>query len=143
MNKTVVSQWNQVHRKLSGFANHMVANQEAGAWTPNTDVCIGADDLRIKVELAGVEKENVRLTLEGQELCIQGCRRDPYSGESTAGYRFQQMEIEYGPFKRIIPLPYPVSGESASARFDHGILRITLPRAHAPGKTSIHVITEG
>lgn len=135
MTKHFIAQWIHIHRRLSGEGSE----PHGGAWSPNTDVYESADDVMVKVELAGVDKESIQISLDGQMLVIAGTRRDPYGGESTAGYRFRQMEIEYGPFQRAIQLPYPVDGDRATAQLQNGILKIRLPRAREPVPTRISV----
>lgn len=136
MTKNIIAHWVHIHRKLMGD----LTEGTGGAWTPNTDVYESADDVLVKVELAGVDKESVQIQLEGQTLVIMGMRRDPYGGESTAGYRFRQMEIEYGPFQRAVDLPYPVDGDHANAQMQNGILKIRLPRAREATPTKISVV---
>lgn len=136
MTKNIISHWAQIHRKLVGE----IVEPQGGAWAPNTDVYESADDVMVKVELAGVDKESVQIQLDGQTLIVQGMRRDPYGGESTAGYRFRQMEIEYGPFQRAVALPFPVDADHATAQMQNGILKIRLPRAQEAAPTKISVV---
>lgn len=142
MSKSLSAQWSQIQRKLVTFAEQTTQHPGAGHWTPNTDMCEGSDDIFVKVELAGVNKDSIRISTENQMLTIEGVRRDPYGGESTAGYRFLQMEIEYGAFRRTLNLPFPVDGERARAQFENGILKICLPRTRSAGQTRIVVSTE-
>lgn len=142
MTRSILAQWAQIQRKLVGLSDHMLEPHGSGAWSPNTDVYESVDDVVVKLELAGVDKESVRIHLEDQALVIQGVRRDPYGGESTAGYRFRQMEIEYGPFQRIVPVPFPVDGSHARAQLANGILKVRLPRAKTPAQTKITVSME-
>ena len=142
MTKNILTQWAQLHRKLAGASEHLLGAHGSGAWSPNTDVFESSDDVVVKVELAGVDKESIHVHLEDQAIIIDGVRRDPYGGESTAGYRFRQMEIEYGPFRRIVPVPYPVDGERAGAQISNGILKVRLPRAKTPIQTKITIIME-
>jgi len=139
MTKNILSQWAQLHKKLVGMSDHMLEPHGSGAWSPNTDVYESADDVMVKVELAGVAKESIHIHLENQGLLITGVRRDPYGGESTAGYRFRQMEIEYGPFQCVVAVPFPVDGGAASAHIQNGILKVRLPRAKEPAPTKITV----
>jgi HSP20 family protein len=143
MTRSIVSQWAQLQRKIAGISDHILDTHGSGAWSPNTDVYESADDVVVKMELAGVDKESIRIHLEEQTVVVDGVRRDPYGGESTAGYRFRQMEIEYGPFQRIVPLPFPVDGNSARAHITNGILKVRLPRAQTPTATRINVVMEG
>ncbi len=142
MSRSLSAQWSQIQRKLSVLSDHLLENHQVGAWSPNTDVCVSEDDLVVKMELAGVVKDNVRISLENKALVVEGVRRDPYAGESLAGYKFSQMELEYGLFKRVLPLPFPVDGNRARALFENGILRIQLPKAQESAPTKITVLME-
>jgi HSP20 family protein len=142
MTKNILTQWAQLQRKITGASEHLLGYHGSGAWSPNTDVFESADDVIVKVELAGVDKESIRVHLEDQAVIIEGVRRDPYGGESTAGYRFRQMEIEYGPFSRMVSVPYPVDGEHARAQISNGILKVRLPRSKTPIQTKITIIME-
>ena len=142
MTKNILTQWAHLQRKITGAPEHLLVSHGSGAWSPNTDIYESADDVIVKVELAGVDKESIRVHLEGQAVIVEGVRRDPYGGESTAGYRFRQMEIEYGPFQRVVPVPFAVSGEQARAQISNGILKVRLPRAKAPVQTKITITME-
>ena len=142
MTKNILTQWAQLQRKLAGASEHLLGAHGSGAWSPNTDVFESADDVVVKVELAGVDKESIHVHLEDQAVIIDGFRRDPYGGESTAGYRFRQMEIEYGPFRRIVSVPYPVDGERARAQISNGVLKVRLPRSKTPIQTKITISME-
>jgi HSP20 family protein len=141
MSRNLFAQWSMIQRKLSGLSDHLLDPHSSG-WAPNTDVFEGKDDIVVKMEVAGVDKTCVRAHLEEQAVIIEGMRQDPAGGESSAGYRFVQMEIEYGPFRRIIPLPFPVDGRHASARMDNGILRVRLPRARTNSQKVITITME-
>jgi HSP20 family protein len=140
MTKNLLVQWGQIQRKLAGFHGPVGEPAGAPAWQPNTDVYDGPDGLIVKVELAGVTCEGINIYLEERVLIIEGVRRDPYTSETAPGYRFRQMEIEYGPFQRVIPLPYPVNGKDALAHCAGGILEIRLPRAEAAVQKRITII---
>ena len=142
MTKSLITQWGQIQRKLAGIQGRLGAGEESAGWQPNTDVYDGPDGLIVKVELAGVPCEGISIFLEERVLVIEGQRRDPYTGETGAGYRFRQMEIEYGPFQRVIPLPYPVNGRAAMAHCHGGILEVRLPRAEAVIKKRVTIILQ-
>jgi HSP20 family protein len=142
MTKNILTQWAHLQRKITGASEHLLGYHGAGAWSPNTDVYESADDVIVKVELAGVDRESIGVHLEDQAVIVEGVRRDPYGGESTAGYRFRQMEIEYGPFHRVVSVPYPVDGEHARAQVSNGILKVRLPRAKTRIQTKITLSME-
>ena len=132
----------QIQRKLAGMANPDHKPHSSTAWSPNADVYESADDVVVKMELAGVPADSIQILLENRVLLVAGLRRDPHSGESAAGYRFRQMEIEYGPFRRVIEMPFAVDGEQTRARMQNGILFIRLPRARGSSGQKICVKME-
>ena len=140
MSKDLLAQWNQLQRKMAGF--HSGDQEPALIWTPTTDIYETPDGLVVKVELAGVPAANVQLYLTENALVVEGVRRDPYSGATSAGYRFRQMEIEYGPFRRVVPLPHPVDAQNVRARFENGFLEISLVRATERVRRRITVIVQ-
>jgi HSP20 family protein len=92
----------------------------------------------VKVELAGVEIETVGLEVSGRELVISGER----PVQETEGRVYQQLEIEAGPFKRVVELGAEVVAERAKASYDDGILRVELP-LRAVGEVTRRVPIEG
>ena len=79
----------------------------------------------VRAELAGVRSEDLRVTVDGDELRISGMRRVP---ERTDVKRLHQMEIATGPFERRVQIPIPFDREEVSAHLADGFLTVTLPR---------------
>jgi HSP20 family protein len=79
----------------------------------------------VHAELAGIDPDEIGLEIEGRELVIAGHRR-PTDAE---GRVYQQLEIDFGPFRRVIPLGAEVVPSSARATYTDGMLRIELPLA--------------
>jgi HSP20 family protein len=93
---------------------------------PQVD-CIRNEDppgLHVVVELPGVEPAELQVIAADRVLVVAGVRRRP-----PLRGRYQQMEIEYGPFQRRIPLDEPVDTNAATARYEHGMLTVVLPIA--------------
>jgi HSP20 family protein len=93
-------------------------------WTPNTDVYISEEGLVIKVELAGMRREDLELSVEGNRLKISGQRPD---GCRSGKCNFLVMEINYGPFETVIELPPGYDLSKAKATYQNGFLRIDVP----------------
>ncbi|HEY3861085.1 MAG TPA: Hsp20/alpha crystallin family protein [Verrucomicrobiae bacterium] len=93
-------------------------------WSPNTDVYLCDTGLVIKVELAGMQRENLELTVEGNSLRISGQRPD---GCRAAQCKFQVMEIDYGAFETIIDLPEDCDVSRGKAAYQNGFLRVDFP----------------
>ena len=98
---------------------------------PCVDMYETADSLMVKIELAGVEPDRLKITLEanGRLLTIAGERTERLQEQSEC-LRYYQLEIYYGAFERQIPLPPEVSidREHIVASYRDGILLISLPR---------------
>jgi HSP20 family protein len=77
------------------------------------------------VDIAGVDPDGVSGTTAEHALVIAGERRR----EDCGGRSYQQMEIEYGPFQRVVQLPDDADPAAAAATYDRGLLRIVIPIA--------------
>ena len=96
---------------------------------PNVD-CIRSEDppaLHVLVELPGIDPSAIKVIAADRVLVVAGERCRP----KLTG-RYQQMEIEYGPFRRQIALNEDVDPDGATATYERGILRVTLPIAPQP-----------
>ena len=92
---------------------------------PNVD-SYHTDDphqLTVVIELPGVDPASVSIVVGERALAVSGDRPRP----KVEGRVYQQMEIEYGPFRRLVRLPEDVDPELARASFERGIVTITLP----------------
>lgn len=126
MTKRIVLHWKQIPSEAAGL-RAMLPSDDSPYWQPNVDLCEGEDCLLVRVELAGIAATDVDIRLEEQRLVISGVRRDRACFRK-AQYRFHQLEIEYGAFRRMIELPCPVDGAGASASMEAGLLQIEIPR---------------
>ena len=97
---------------------------EAGGFQPAADVYETPTGLVIRMELAGVLREDISLFLHQRELVVNGRRRFP-AAESIR--RFYRLEIDYGRFERRFLLPQPVAEELVTAEYQSGVLEIRLP----------------
>jgi HSP20 family protein len=100
--------------------------RRARGFTPNVDVYYCGEQSPkavVKADLGGVPLSEVNLEISGRELVISGQR----PVQETEGRIYQQVEIETGPFRRVIALSADVDAEGARATYDDGILRIELP----------------
>ena len=96
-----------------------------GGFSPAVDVFYVGDPPRavVRADLAGVDPKAVSLEVRGRELVLSGARA-PQSGEDRV---YQQLEIEHGPFRRVVALGADVDPEAAEARYEDGILTVELP----------------
>ncbi len=88
-------------------------------------------ELRIVVDLAGVDPEEVEIVVAGRELVISGVRRRP-GPDPACRPSYYQMEIEHGPFRRRIRLPDDADPSGARATYQRGLLTVVLPLVTRP-----------
>ena len=104
-------------------------------WIPNTDVFVTEGNLVINVELAGMRREDLELSVDGSRLMISGQRPDGARGPKCT---FHVMEINYGPFECVIEIPPGFDLSQAKAAYQNGFLRVEVPRVQrASGKVPV------
>src|ERR671927_782159 len=96
-----------------------------GAWTPNVDIFENKDEIVLEAELPGMNREDFELTIENNVLTLRGERRFEKKDEADSYHR---VERAYGSFTRSFTLPQTVSAEGATAEYNNGVLRVTLPK---------------
>ena len=109
-----------VRKKQTGTLKQPIWEPPATAWTTEAS-------LFVRVEIAGMRTEKFHILLIDGQLVIEGSRPLPPSNHTRQS--FHRMEIAYGEFRTIIPLPCPVVPENAQARYRDGFLDIELARA--------------
>lgn len=98
----------------------------AAALAPSIDVHETDKGLEITAELPGVDEKDVEVTLADNVLTIKGEKKSEHE-EKAEGRVFS--ERSYGMFRRSFSLPYNVEGDKVDAKFDKGVLKITLPKS--------------
>jgi HSP20 family protein len=108
-----------------------VLGRRRTAFLPAVDITYALDPPRaiVTAELAGIDPSEIVIEIEGRRLMLSGVRR-PSGSESDV---YQQVEIERGPFRRVVELGAEVRGQEAKAHYEDGMLRIELPLVRAPG----------
>jgi HSP20 family protein len=93
---------------------------------PPVDIKESGDALILAVELPGMSKENVHITLENNVLTIAGERKFE---KDVKEENYHRIERAYGEFARSFTLPGNVRYDQVDAKFDNGVLNVVLPKA--------------
>jgi HSP20 family protein len=104
-----------------------------GDFTPMLDFSESKDAFVVKVEIPGIDPQDIAVSLENQMLAIKGEKRHETEHKDEQYYR---TERSYGAFARTVRLPATVDGSKVTAGFKNGLLTVTLPKA-AGAKGSI------
>jgi HSP20 family protein len=102
--------------------------QHLTEWAPTVDVLTRDDDLVIRAELPGVRPEDVDITVQDRVLTISGERGEEQE-EQRAGYYVR--ERRRGSFRRSMTLPEGVDEDRVRARYENGVLEVTIEGAAA------------
>jgi HSP20 family protein len=108
-------------------------------WRPSVDVYRGADGIVVVAELPGVEEADLKVVVEKGRLRIAGVRRAVSVG---SGAEALQLEIDYGPFERVVTLPPGATADRVTAEFRAGLLTVQVPvrdqshKVHVRGDSS-------
>jgi HSP20 family protein len=116
----------------SGFGR---AGQLFTGWSPALDLYESGDHLVAVVELPGMHKEDIDISLHDGTLTISGERKQG----STNGEKAQRSERYVGTFRRSVALPTRVDAGKVTASYENGILKVTLPKAEEARPKQIKV----
>lgn len=104
---------------------------------PSVDVIDREEEIVVRAEIPGVEKENLEVSLNDDRLSIKGSTRQEKE-EKEAG-EYTRREMSRGSFTRVVTLPASVDGEKAKASFRDGVLEMTLPKLKPSKRLRINV----
>ncbi len=107
-----------------------------GTWAPAVDVAEGEESYTVKMELPGVNKDDVKITLESNVLTIRG---DKKAENEVKEKNYHRTERSYGSFQRSFTLPTTVKNDRIDAVYKDGILTVTLPKAEEAKPKQIEV----
>jgi len=96
-----------------------------GSWLPSVDVHENDQQITLRAELPGMAEDDIELTIDKGKLTVQGEKR--LEKEDTDG-EYRRIESSYGSFYRSFPLPDSIDQDHIDARFEHGVLFVTLPK---------------
>ncbi len=106
------------------------------SWLPAVDVFDTQDAVVLKAELAGMDPDDIEISVEDNVLTIKGERKFE---EKVDEERYYRVERRFGSFQRSLALPQGVKPEDIVASYDDGILEVRVPKAEEekPKKISV------
>lgn len=120
---------------MSEIFGELTSRLSGDRWQPAIDVFETEKAIVVRVELAGVRRGDVQVSVDGDVLRIRGVRRSPSESDVELLHR---MEIAFGPFERSLSIPIPFEREQVAAHLADGFLRVTLPK-RLPAKRQIEI----
>jgi HSP20 family protein len=113
-NRLLHSSWNGVN------------SQAFNTWAPALDLFENKDQFTVRVELPGLKKEEINISLHDGALTISGEKKSEETQTQASNYREERI---FGRFQRSIALPSAVARDGVKATYRDGILTVELPKA--------------
>ncbi len=107
-------------------------------WQPDVDIFETEKNVVVRLELAGVRGQDLRVTVDEDVLRVSGVRLAP---EPADVRRLHQMEIATGPFDRRLRIPIPCDRDGVTAHLADGFLTVTLPK-RGPTRRAVPITPE-
>ncbi|MFA6571975.1 MAG: Hsp20/alpha crystallin family protein [Bacteroidota bacterium] len=126
-------------RRMNSFSNEIEKgfNFEFGAFSPRVDITEDDKTFFIHAELPGMEKENVKVSVNEDRLfTIKGEKKTEEKKEDKNYIRSERI---FGQFERAIILPENLDLEKISAKFENGVLEVSFPKVEPPQPKEIEI----
>ncbi len=136
-----LNRWGNLRDELDSFfempfwSSFDRSGQLFTGWSPALDLYESGDHLVAMVEVPGMRKEDIEISLHDGTLTISGERKQ----ENTNGETAQRTERYVGTFRRSITLPRRIDAGKVSATYENGILKVSLPKAEEAKPKQIQV----
>ncbi|WGV27134.1 Hsp20/alpha crystallin family protein [Halotia branconii] len=106
------------------------------AFTPAAELEETEDAIHLKLEVPGLEKQDLNIEATPEAISISGERKSETKTEENGVTR---SEFRYGKFQRVIPLPSQIQNDKVQAEYQNGILRLTLPKAESEKHKTVKI----
>jgi HSP20 family protein len=116
---------------------HQIKMKTSFGWEPPMDVFDTDTEFVVIMDIAGMNRKDISVFTDGSILRISGIRKDIIPEGKK---QFHSLEIQVGPFQRLIGIPVPVLGDSLSTHYSNGLLEVRLKKQFdKPGKKKIDI----
>lgn len=136
-NSAPVNNWSNF---IDDFFNNSLSNvigSDMTASQPAVNIIENKENYRIDLAVPGLEKEDFNINVEKENLIIEAKKE---VNETTSQGKFTRQEFNYTSFKRNFQLPENVNVEGIGAVYEHGILKVTLPKITDAEDTTVKTI---
>lgn len=134
----ILSMQREINKMFDGFFRTGFRDDDGfiSSWVPAVDIAEHDNEYVVKVELPGVTKDDVKITMQDNILTIRGEKKEEKESKESSWHR---VERSYGAFQRSFTLPTTVKADKIEATYKDGILSIMLPKAEEARPKQIEV----
>lgn len=115
-----------VAKELGKFVNETAENSSTSTFNPGVDVYEDKENIYIELEVPGIAKEELKLSLNENVLTVKGEKK---SAEKNEDKKYFWCERNYGEFSRSFRLPKEIAADKIEAKYDNGVLTVVVPKA--------------
>jgi HSP20 family protein len=127
----------EIDRMFDRFRGGTAADDSGSSvWMPAVDIMEREGEFHVRVELPGVKREDVKITVQNDVLTIRGEKK---LEQEQKGENYHRVERSYGTFQRSFTLPTSVRSDKIEASYDNGVLSIVLPKVEEAKPKEIEV----
>mgnify|MGYP001247390040 FL=1 len=116
----------EFNRVFSGFDSKRDEDYESAVWSPMVDIVEDEDKYQLSFDLPGMKKEDIRMNFIEGTLKISGERMAMEEKTDSTCHRVERLS---GKFYRSFNFPTQVNSDKISARYEDGVLTVTVPKA--------------
>jgi HSP20 family protein len=107
------------------FAENGEWMPRSGYFVPRADVVETENEFDVTVDLPGMKPEDVKVEVKNGDLWITGKRAEE---KEDKGATYHRVERRYGEFRRVLALPATIDRDKVAAKYDNGVLNVTVPK---------------
>lgn len=128
--------FDRIHQELNNFLrdtflesalSHPLSLRKISTWRPAIEVKQSDKEYKVKVQLPGVNKEDINIELENDFMTVSAEIKHEKKSESESE-KMHTSEFRYGKYIRTISFENPIKVGDSNAEYSNGILMITLPK---------------
>lgn len=125
-------------RELDSFFSTFFADSAQPAWSPRLDLRENENEVRVQMDLPGVERKDINVTLEDGLLSVSGTRQAEHQDkDQRAGWA--RVERAWGSFERHVRLGDGYDADGVKAEYKDGVLSIRIPKKEAAKPRTITI----
>jgi len=135
----VLNMQREINRMFDSFFREGIKEDSSlmsTGWSPAVDLTEADDSFVVKVELPGVNKNDVKVSIQDNILTIHGEKKQEKESKTS---NYHRVERCYGSFRRSFALPSSVKGDSIDASHKDGVLTVILPKVEEAKRKEIEV----
>jgi len=134
--RSIEQMQNQMNRLMERLIPSVNGGFSVLSYIPSAEIEDTPDNIRLKVEIPGMEAKDLNVDVTEKSVSISGERKSETKTEEKGMIR---SEFHYGKFERHIPLPAHVQNDKVQAEYKNGILTLTLPKVEGEKHKAVKI----